>query len=104
MSAKAIPQAVNMAERFPKVRIILDHCARPVLDDGPPYAAAASLFGLARYPNIYLKLTPRIFAEARTRQGDAGDILSTARRRVRRRRGWPGARTIRRAKARCRRF
>ena len=26
---------------------------------------AASLFGLARYPNVYLKLTPRIFAEAR---------------------------------------
>jgi predicted TIM-barrel fold metal-dependent hydrolase len=54
-----------MAGRFPAVRIILDHCVRPVLDDGPPYAAAASLFGLARYRNIYLKLTPRIFAEAR---------------------------------------
>lgn len=65
MSAKAIPQAVNMAVRFPNVRIVLDHCARPALEDGPPYDAAASLFGLARYPNIYLKLTPRIFAEAR---------------------------------------
>jgi L-fuconolactonase len=65
MSAKAIPQAAGMAKRFPMVRIILDHCARPVLEDGPPYAAAASLFGLAHYPNIYLKLTPRIFAEAR---------------------------------------
>ena len=65
MSAKAIPQAINMAERFANIRIVLDHCARPVLDDGPPYSAAASLFRLARYPNIYLKLTPRIFAEAR---------------------------------------
>jgi predicted TIM-barrel fold metal-dependent hydrolase len=65
MSAKAITQAESMAERFPKVRIVLDHCARPVLDDGPPYKAAASLFDLARHPNIYLKLTPRIFAEAR---------------------------------------
>ena len=65
MSAKAIPQARAMAERFPEVRIVLDHCARPVLDDGPPYAAASSLFTLARLPNIYLKLTPRIFAEAR---------------------------------------
>jgi predicted TIM-barrel fold metal-dependent hydrolase len=65
MSAKAIPQAASMAERFPKVRIILDHCARPVLEDGPPYSAAVSLFRLARHPNIYLKLTPRIFAEAR---------------------------------------
>jgi predicted TIM-barrel fold metal-dependent hydrolase len=36
-----------------------------VLEDGPPYDAAASLFELARYENIYLKLTPRIFAESR---------------------------------------
>jgi len=64
MSAKAIPQAASMAARFPNVRIILDHCARPVLEDGSPYNSAASLFGLARYPNVYLKLTPRIFAEA----------------------------------------
>ncbi|MGH6684780.1 MAG: amidohydrolase family protein, partial [Pseudolabrys sp.] len=68
MSAKAVPQAASMAERFPNVRIVLDHCARPVLDDGPPYAAAASLFDLSRYPNIYLKLTPRIFAESRKGQ------------------------------------
>jgi predicted TIM-barrel fold metal-dependent hydrolase len=65
MSAKAIPQVIAMAERFPNVRIILDHCARPDLADGPPYNAAASLFGLASYPNVYLKLTPRIFAESR---------------------------------------
>ncbi len=68
MSAKAIPQASSMAKRFPNVRIVLDHCARPVLEDGPPYIAAASLFGLARYPNVYLKLTPRIFAESRRGQ------------------------------------
>jgi predicted TIM-barrel fold metal-dependent hydrolase len=65
MSAKAIPQARSMAERFPDVRIVFDHCARPALDDGPPYGAAASLFSLARLPNIFLKLTPRIFTEAR---------------------------------------
>lgn len=65
MSTKAIPQAISMAQVFPNVRIILDHCARPELEDGPPYNAAVSLFSLAGYPNIYLKLTPRIFAEAR---------------------------------------
>ena len=68
MSTKAIPQAISMAQVFRNVRIILDHCARPELQDGPPYNAATSLFGLARYPNIYLKLTPRIFAEARCGQ------------------------------------
>jgi L-fuconolactonase len=65
MSAKAIPQAIGMAQRFPGVKIVLDHAARPVLEDGTPYAAAESLFDLARLPNIYLKLTPRIFAESR---------------------------------------
>jgi len=65
MSAKAIPQATRMAERFSNVRIILDHCARPELADGPPYNDAASLFALAQCPNIYLKLTPRIFMESR---------------------------------------
>jgi L-fuconolactonase len=68
MSAKAIPQAISMVRRFPKVRIVLDHCARPTLEDGPPYNTAASLFGLARYANVYLKLTPRTFAESRRGQ------------------------------------
>jgi predicted TIM-barrel fold metal-dependent hydrolase len=64
MSAAAIPQLMLMIERFPKVNVILDHAARPSLADGPPYAAAASLFGLARYSNVYLKLTARNFTEA----------------------------------------
>jgi predicted TIM-barrel fold metal-dependent hydrolase len=64
MAATGIPQLVKMIERFPKVKIILDHMARPTLDDGPPYAAATSLFGLARYPSVYLKLTKRNFEQA----------------------------------------
>ena len=66
MSASGIPQLVKMIERFPKVKVLLDHMARPVLDDGPPYAAAASLFGLARYPSVYLKLTKRNFEQAKS--------------------------------------
>lgn len=65
MSAKAIPQAASMAKRFPNVKILLDHCARPSLEDGPPYAAAAGLFDLAKAPNIHLKLSPRVFNESR---------------------------------------
>jgi L-fuconolactonase len=64
MSASGLPQMIRMAERFPNVRILLDHCARPALEDGPPYAAAESLFALARYPNVYLKLTQRNFTES----------------------------------------
>jgi predicted TIM-barrel fold metal-dependent hydrolase len=65
MSAKAFPQMIRMIERFPKVRVLLDHCGRPVLDDGPPYAAADSLLALARYPTVHLKLTQRNFTESR---------------------------------------
>ena len=64
MTGKAIPQLVRMLERFPKVRVILDHLAKPTLSDGPPYAAAADVFRLADYKNRYLKLTPRTVAEA----------------------------------------
>jgi L-fuconolactonase len=59
MSAKAFPQMIRMIERFPKVRVILDHMGRPMLEDGPPYAAADSLFALAKYTNVFLKLTER---------------------------------------------
>jgi predicted TIM-barrel fold metal-dependent hydrolase len=65
MSAKAFPQMIRMIERFPKVRVLLDHCGRPVLDDGPPYAAADSLLALAKYPTVFLKLTQRNFTESR---------------------------------------
>jgi predicted TIM-barrel fold metal-dependent hydrolase len=65
MTADGIPQIVNVLERFPRLRVILDHLARPVQDDGPPYAAANSLWNLARYPNVYLKVTERNFVGAR---------------------------------------
>ena len=52
-------QVAGLAKRFPKTRIILDHMARPVLEDGAPYHKAASLWALAPFENIFLKLTPR---------------------------------------------
>jgi predicted TIM-barrel fold metal-dependent hydrolase len=59
-----LPAVVSLAKRFPKVPIILDHLGRPEVTDGPPYAAAQSLFELAPIPNIYLKLTPRIMGDS----------------------------------------
>jgi len=58
-----LPQVTMLARKFPGVNIILDHLGRPDVLDGPPYAQAASLFALADLPNIYLKLTPRIFGD-----------------------------------------
>jgi len=65
MRAKGFPQLEPMLARFPNVRFIIDHLARTEMADGPPYAAAAPLFALARYPNVYLKVTHRNFEEAR---------------------------------------
>lgn len=65
MTAKAIPQLLGLLDRFPRVRVILDHCARPNLEDGPPYVAAASLWGLKRHENVFLKITPHNFIGAR---------------------------------------
>jgi predicted TIM-barrel fold metal-dependent hydrolase len=65
MSPKAFPEMLRMIQRFPKVRIILDHMARPNIEDGPPYTAAESLFALAKFPQVYLKVTERNFTQSR---------------------------------------
>ena len=54
-----LAQVAGLAKRFPAVKIILDHCSRPDIADGPPYKKASSLFGLQPFENIHLKLTPR---------------------------------------------
>ncbi len=66
MTVKAIPQLTGMLKRFPKARVILDHLAKPILSDGPPYAGARDVFRLVDYKNLYLKLTPRTVKEAQT--------------------------------------
>lgn len=58
----ALPKVRNLLGRFPRTNVILDHLARPKLDDGPPYAAAKELFDLASFRNLYLKISPRTFA------------------------------------------
>jgi L-fuconolactonase len=64
MTMEGIPVLRDLLLRFPKVRVLLDHLARPDLSDGPPYAKAEALFDLARFPGVYLKLTNRTVAAA----------------------------------------
>jgi L-fuconolactonase len=59
MTADGIPLLLNIVKAFPETNFALDHCARPVINDGPPYAAAQSMWDLAPYKNIYLKITSR---------------------------------------------
>jgi predicted TIM-barrel fold metal-dependent hydrolase len=60
-----LPAVRALAERFPNVPIILDHLGRPDVTDGPPYAAAQSLWNLADVETLFLKLTPRIMGDSR---------------------------------------
>ncbi len=57
LRAHGLPQLVALLERFPQARVVLDHFARPELDDGAPYTKAQALFALARFPNLFLKYT-----------------------------------------------
>ena len=67
-------EVTGLAKRFPKTKIILDHLARPEIDDGAPYNKAVSLFAMANFDNIYLKMTPRIFVDlSATRDIDASE-------------------------------
>jgi L-fuconolactonase len=53
-------------ERFPQVRVALDHLGSPRLEDGPPYEQAAPLFDLVTLPNVYLKFSSiNLYAAAR---------------------------------------
>ena len=69
MTSAAIPQLTQLLTRYPGIRVIIDHLMKPPVEDGPPYPRAAFLFELARYANVYLKLTTRNVVEAR--QGKA---------------------------------
>src|SRR4051812_40222476 len=59
MRVAGLPLLETVIKRFPKVRILLDHFARAEAADGPPFASAAPLWALAKYPSVYLKLTHR---------------------------------------------
>jgi len=60
-----LPMLRKLLERFPDVKVVLDHFAHPPVDDGPPYAAAQSFFELAQFRNLFLKLTVHNFNDLR---------------------------------------
>jgi predicted TIM-barrel fold metal-dependent hydrolase len=54
---EGLPQLMVLIKQFPQVRIIVDHLMDAPIEEGPPYTGAECVFGLARYGNMYLKLT-----------------------------------------------
>jgi predicted TIM-barrel fold metal-dependent hydrolase len=58
MKQEGIPLLRKILDNFPKVTVILDHLSRTPFEDGPPYAKAADFLALAKYRQVYLKISP----------------------------------------------
>lgn len=58
MKQEGMPLLRQIMDKFPRARIILDHLSRTPFEDGPPYAGAADFLALAKYQQVYLKITP----------------------------------------------
>jgi predicted TIM-barrel fold metal-dependent hydrolase len=76
MTMQGLPALRRVLERFPKSRVLLDHCARPELSDGKPYRAAQELFDIAEFPGVHLKLTHRAFAASAAGASTPADFLA----------------------------
>jgi predicted TIM-barrel fold metal-dependent hydrolase len=77
MTMEGIPALRGLLERFPKAIVLLDHCARPALNEGAPYAATQPLLELAAFAGVHLKLTNRTLAAASEGQSTPIDFLRT---------------------------
>ena len=58
MKQEGIPLLRQIMDRFPKVTMILDHLSQTPFREGPPYKAAEEFLALAKYKQVYLKITP----------------------------------------------
>ena len=65
LSPALYPQLTAALDRFPGVKVALDHLAGNPVEGGPPFTQAQPLFELARYPNLYLKYTTTMFEACR---------------------------------------
>jgi L-fuconolactonase len=57
MRQEGLPHLFHILSRFPRVRVVMDHLLLSPIEDGPPYRDSAGLFSLAKYPNVFLKIT-----------------------------------------------
>jgi predicted TIM-barrel fold metal-dependent hydrolase len=76
MTIDGIPALRRTLERFPRTRVVLDHCARPDLSDGAPYGISRQLFELAAFAGVHLKLTHRAISAAGQGASTLGDFLT----------------------------
>lgn len=52
-----VPRLRRVLERFPQLRVAIDHLGLPSLSSGPAQSMAGALFELSRFPNLYGKFS-----------------------------------------------
>jgi predicted TIM-barrel fold metal-dependent hydrolase len=52
-----LPELLVMIKRYPKVKVVIDGLMKAPIDEGPPYDGCKYLFELARYDNMYFKIS-----------------------------------------------
>ena len=57
--AALLPAVEPIIARFPGVKVVLDHIGGAPTDEEPPYPLLSNVLNLAKYPNVYVKLTPQ---------------------------------------------
>lgn len=56
-NCEQIPILEVMVQRFPRVRVVIDHMAFPNGREKPPYPTFSNLLRLAQYPNVFVKVS-----------------------------------------------
>jgi len=75
LTVPALPQLENVLKEFPGLVVTLDHVAMTSFTDGPPYAAADPVYGLARFEGVNLKVTSRVLLFGRQSSGGPAGAL-----------------------------
>jgi len=52
-----LPALEKMVERFPEVKVVVDHMSWPKVEEEPPYPIFSNLLRLARYPKVFVKIS-----------------------------------------------
>jgi predicted TIM-barrel fold metal-dependent hydrolase len=73
LAAAQMPQLENMVERYPKVKVVVDHLGRPEILSRPPWVESDHLLRLARFPNVWVKFT-ELYTASKTKQYPYKDV------------------------------
>jgi predicted TIM-barrel fold metal-dependent hydrolase len=68
-----MPQLEDMVQRYPKVKVVVDHLGRPYILPRAPWVENDSLLKLARYPNVWVKFT-ELYTASKTKEYPYKDV------------------------------